>query len=47
MLAPLKDRSLIEQEPAVSLEQRIAQLEAANAEENPPGTTYLGSTSVC
>lgn len=31
MLAPLKDRSLIEREPAISADQHIAQLEAANA----------------
>lgn len=31
MLAPLKDRSLIEREPSISADQRIAQLEAANA----------------
>lgn len=31
MLAPLKDRSLIEREPAIFADERIAQLEAANA----------------
>lgn len=31
MLAPLKDRSLIEREPALSTDGRIAQLEVANA----------------
>lgn len=31
MLAPLKDRSLIEREPLTSVDERIAQLEAANA----------------
>lgn len=31
MLAPLKDRSLLEREPTVSPDERIAQLEAANA----------------
>ncbi|WP_265949255.1 hypothetical protein [Dechloromonas sp. A34] len=31
MLAPLKDRSLIEREPTLSADERIAQLEAANA----------------
>jgi len=31
MLAPLKDRSLLEREPNVSPDERIAQLEAANA----------------
>lgn len=30
MLAPLKDRSLIEREPLTSADERIAQLEAAN-----------------
>ena len=30
MLAPLENRSLIEREPALSLEERVAQLEAAN-----------------
>ncbi len=30
MLAPLKNRSLIEREPSVSLEERVAQLESAN-----------------
>lgn len=31
MLAPLKDRSLLEREPTISADERIAQLEAANA----------------
>lgn len=31
MLAPLKDRSLIEREPAITADERIAQLESANA----------------
>ena len=30
MLAPLENRSLIEREPALSLEERVTQLEAAN-----------------
>jgi len=30
MLAPLKNRSLIEREPTLSLEERVAQLESAN-----------------
>ena len=30
MLAPLKNRSLIEREPSLSLEERVAQLESAN-----------------
>lgn len=30
MLAPLKDRSLIERESPLSLEERVAQLESAN-----------------
>jgi len=31
MLAPLKDRSRLEREPSISPDERIAQLEAANA----------------